>query len=393
MKILVAAASFTSGISGLERHALNLARCLLSQPEITSVFFVVAPWQRALLDAAKSLADPRLVTYMADMERSAPGRNLWYYRRLPRLAALMHVDLVHLAFPMPVNAAAFSCPTVVTLHDLYPCEIPMNFGFPKFHFNRMVLGQCLRNVDAIACVSNATRMQLHRYYPAASDKAVRIHNCVEAEDLSAEETPVAGWHGECFLLSIAQHRRNKNVPLLIRSFHRLLHSGRIGSTSRLAVVGIDGPETRALHQLVAHLGLQHSVRFLKGLPEAELQWFYRHCEALVAPSITEGFGLPIAEGLLAGCRIVCSDIPPHREIGGEHCTFVALGADAEEVLAAAVHAALRKPKPQPIALPQLSVPILAKEYIALYCRLIESRAADRVATPSMALAGEERRPS
>ena len=39
--------------------------------------------------------------------------------------------------PCPSMAASFSCPTVVTLHDLYPYEIPLNFGFPKFIFNRV----------------------------------------------------------------------------------------------------------------------------------------------------------------------------------------------------------------------------------------------------------------
>jgi hypothetical protein len=58
----------------------------------------------------------------------------------------------------------FACPTMVTLHDLYPYEMPMNFGFPKFIFNRMVLQQCLRNTDAIACVSETTLFRLKQVH-------------------------------------------------------------------------------------------------------------------------------------------------------------------------------------------------------------------------------------
>lgn len=373
MKILLAAASHASNISGLQRHAFNTARCLLPHPEISSLHIVVAPWQQNLAQAAGLHPDLRLTTHVAEMDRSARSRNLWHYRGLPKLAAQLQVDLVHLTYPAPLNAAAFHCPTVVTLHDLYPYEIPMNFGFPKFLFNRLILRQCLRNADAIACVSEATSSRLRQYAPAAVwRKAIRIYNCVEAEPHVASQSPIPGWLGEPFLLCIAQHRRNKNIPLLIQAFDRLLCSGQIESNAKLIVIGIPGPETKTIHRLVSARGLARRVHFLEGLSEPELQWCYRNCEALIAPSITEGFGLPVAEGLLAGCRIVCSDIPAHREVGEGHCRFVTLREDAARTLAAAIATALSEPKKPPVPLPWLSAPVLAKQFTALYRRLIAS---------------------
>ena len=141
---------------------------------------------------------------------------------------------------------------------------------------------------------------------------------------------------------------------------------------RLIILGITAQDTRRIHRLVSARGLGASMCFLEGLSEPELQWCYAHCEAVVAPSLTEGFGLPVAEGLLAGSRIVCSDIPAHREIGDGRCRFVALGRDEETKLAEATLEALKEPKGQPDVLPQLSASILAKEYISLYRRLITS---------------------
>ena len=373
MKILIAAASFSSHLSGLQRHAFHLVRCLLQQPEISAVHLVVAPWQRELVQAAGFSPDARLSIHVAEMKPGSLNRNLWYYWELPKLAASLHADVVHLSYPMPIRAASFACPTVVTLHDLYPYEIPLNFGFPKFIFNRVILRQCLRSVDAIACVSQATRLRLEQYLPArTSQKAVRIYNCVEAEPVCAMVSPISGWQGEPFLLCVAQHRRNKNIPLLIRTFDRLLRSGRIDVDMKLVIVGISGPETRDIHQLVSSHGLARSVQFMEGLTEPELQWCYARCKALAAPSITEGFGLPVAEGLLAGCRIICSDIPAHREIGNGHCRFVMLRDNAEEALAEAVAATLREPAKAPIVLPQFSPAILAKQYVALYRNFVAS---------------------
>jgi len=385
MKILLAAASFAANISGIQRHALSLARCLLLRPEVSALHLVVSPWQSDFAQLA-GLCDARLSTHIADISHSAISRNLWYYRRLPDLAAQMQADIVHLSFPVPCNRAAFNCPTVVTLHDMYPYEIPMNFGFPKFIINRAILQQCIRSVDAIACVSDATRNRLKQYAPASVwKKAVRIYNCVEPEPVSAAESPIPNWRGEPFLLCVAQHRRNKNIAMLIRAFGRLMRSEEITPDFKLVVVGIRGPESGNIQRLVTSSGLKGNVHFLEGLTEPALQWCYRHCAALVAPSLTEGFGLPVAEGLLTGCPIICSDIPAHREIADGYCHFVSLRTYPVEALAAAITDTLHEPKRQAISIPRLSASALAEQYIALYRRLVTSSALAKSARVAAAI--------
>src|SRR5271163_3563290 len=393
MKILIAAASFSSQISGLQRHAFNVVRCLLQLQEISAVHLVVAPWQSALVKDAGLDPDPRLTVHIGEMERSSLSRNLWYYRELPKLAARVQADVVHLTYPMPVDGAGFACPTVVTLHDLYPYEIPQNFGYPKCIFNRVVLQQCLRNVDAIACVSEITDVLLRRYAPAATfRKATRIYNCVEAEPLCAIESPIPGWQGEPFLLCVAQHRRNKNIPLLLRTFARLLQRRDIDSKMKLLVIGIAGPESRRIHRLVSDLHLDERVHFLEGLPEPELQWCYGRCEALVTPSITEGFGLPVAEALLAGCRVVCSDIPAFREVGGDHCHYIPLDSVAEQTFANAVQAAVHEPPPKPVAMPQLSAPVIAEQYMQIYRSTLSSAAAANARSSAVPIQNSQKGP-
>jgi hypothetical protein len=49
---------------------------------------------------------------------------------------------------------------------------------------------------------------------------------------------------------------------------------------------------------------------------------------------------------------------------------VKLEQDAVEALSAAIAAAVNEPKNPPISLPQLSGPVLAKQYVALYRRII-----------------------
>jgi glycosyltransferase involved in cell wall biosynthesis len=386
MRILVAAASFSSEMSGVQRHAFNVVRCLLKHRNVSAVDLIVAPWQRNLARTAGADFDSRVSTHIAPMENTSVSRNLWYYRKLPAVAASLKVDVVHLSYPMPINSVRFTCPTVVTLHDLYPYEIPLNFGFPKFLFNRVILQQCLRSVDAIACVSDATREQLRKYVPTSvSNRSTRIYNCVETAPSSSAMSPIPGWSGQQFLLCVAQHRRNKNIPLLIHTFARLLATRDLDSDAQMVIVGIRGPETKRIEEMISALRLKGKVHLLEGLPEDALQWCYARCEAVVVPSSTEGFGLPVAEALLAGCRVVCSDIPALREVGGQHCRFIPLGDNAVARFAEGISAIIREPAPLPLALPQLSAEVLAEQYIGLYRQLSHHPNCGRSTPPVTAL--------
>ncbi len=393
MRVIVPAVAFSSAISGVQRHALNLLHCLLKLPQVETVGVVIAPWQREMLACAGLLESDRLRVHIAEMTSSSFTRNRWYYRELPKLVSRVGASLVHFSYPVPVNAPALRCATVLTLHDLYPFEIPHNFGFPKVLLNQFILKQSLRSVSAIACVSEATRMTLRRLFPAAAAKAITIPNCIEPGLACALHSPLPDWRGEPFLLCVAQHRRNKNIPVAIRAFWRLLRSGKLSQHTRLVVIGIDGPETAHLNQLTKDLGLAASVLFLRGLTDAELQWFYARCEVLLAPSLTEGFGLPVAEAQLAGSRVVCSDIPSFREIGGHACVYVPLDGRADLQFALAIEKALQEPAPLPAALPQFSSATLASHYAALYKGLLAPSGcfvrSPSMTSPPLALGGRQ----
>jgi glycosyltransferase involved in cell wall biosynthesis len=393
MKVVIALASNSGQISGVQRHALNLASCLLTRSEITQVHLVAAPWQQSLLEDA-GLSDPRLHSHAAPMGNSAISRNLWFYAGLPSLAARLNADIVHLAYPVPLHRHAFACPVVATLHDLYPYDIPENFGFPKVLFNRAVLRQCISQADAIVCVSASTLARLRNLDERlAQEKARILYNVVHPHTSSSADEPFPAFQNvdskHPFLLCVAQHRRNKNILLVLRAFERLLNDGHLVPLTQLVIVGIPGPETPAIQSFIAAHGLSEQVLMLNGIPEAQLQWCYRHCSALLAPSIIEGFGLPVAEALIAGCRVVCSDIPAFRELAANTCHFFRLGLGEEENFRAAICEALALPSPDPIDLPQFATATLAARCMELYRSLLPASSSVHSMTRSELLSAEE----
>lgn len=370
LNIVIALVASSTELSGVSRHAANMARSLLTRPEISTVHVVLAKWQYQSFSEVLTQEDARLHIHKIRIGPSTVSRNLWYYFKFPELAAKLGADVVHLAYPVPLQRRAYACPVVVSLHDLYPYDIPANFGYPKVLFNRLILQQCLKAVDAIACVSDSTLRQLDMRSPkTALEKAVTIHNCVEPGPPMTAISPLPDWDNEPLVLCVAQHRRNKNILLALRVFYRLLLEGEISQVTRLVIVGIQGPETESIKRFIHVAGLTRNVLLVQGISDAELQWCYRHCELLLAPSIVEGFGLPVAEAILNDCRVVCSDISAFREVGGNYCHYVQLQPFAEEAFVRAIRFARKNRKPDPPVTNRFSAENIAKSYLQLYLGL------------------------
>ncbi len=371
MKIVVAALSAPCSLNGVSRHAANLVRGLLSAPGDREVHFLAGEWQRDMFLSAIGRTNAQFHFHWIPIRHSNFSRLAWYYRDLPSIAAQLEADVVHFACPAPVHAGAYKCPTVVTLHDLYPFDIPENFGILRSEITRQLMRQCLLKIDAIACVSAYTESRLAQWFPLeVSRKAVTIPNSVEPIRGSAR-APGMLREGQAFVLCIAQHRQNKNVPLALRVFSRALQTGLLPRHAKLLVLGITGPETRRILDEIRELGLVENVLLVSGISDQELLWCYRNCALLLAPSSIEGFGLPVAEALIAGCPVICSDIPAFREVGGDHCRYVASGSESVERYLTAIQQTIAEPRQAGLSLPGLDPAAVTRQYVELYQRLTE----------------------
>ena len=370
MNLLITALSAATGPSGICRHAHNLALCAASRGEVLHITLALGKWQETYFRDSFHLGDAKLDVVSVDIQNDAFSRNLWYLRELPVLTEKINADIVHLSFPVPFRRSALGCPVVVTLHDLYPYDEPDNFGFPKVFFNRVFLQQCLREVDCIACVSETTISRLKTRFPRfAHRKAVVVPNCVTIDSITPV-VPIDAYDN--FILVVGQHRANKNIPYAIKAFDELFRSGMISEQTVLLIVGNQGPETPLIRSVIKQKRLEDRVKLMMRVSDGELKWLYENCDLLVAPSWTEGFGLPVAEGLFCGSSVVCSDIPAFREIGGQTCHYFDLHAEPDgAAMYSAICNALKESPRRAEGLERFKVESVAKGYAALYTQLRE----------------------
>jgi glycosyltransferase involved in cell wall biosynthesis len=376
MNLLITAISSATGPSGICRHAYNLARCATDRGEVFQITLALGKWQELYFRNSFNLNAIRANIVSVNIPNDAFSRNIWYLRELPELADKVAADIVHLSFPVPIRRRTIRCPVVVSLHDLYPYDEPNNFGFPKVFFNRVFLQQCLGEVDCVASVSEITLSTLKARFPRfAHRKSVVIHNCVT---IGCNEPILPATRRRKFALIVAQHRANKNIPLALEVFEELLRQERIDKQASLLLVGNRGPETAAIRSLIEQRSLGASVELIEGVSDGELRWLYTNCEFLMAPSSMEGFGLPVAEGLFCGSRVVCSDIPAFREVGGDACHYFDLHAkSSSSAMVEAICNALAEPARPAKRLERFLLENVAREYAALYVRMAEDALAWR----------------
>lgn len=143
-----------------------------------------------------------------------------------------------------------------------------------------------------------------------------------------------------FALTVGTVEPRKNIGLLLDAFDRLWAQGR---DVRLVVVGREGWH---VEDLVARLGshpeLGRRLIWIGWMPDAEVDWLYRHAHVVAVPSWCEGYGLPVVEGLRRGAPVVSSTGGSLREVGGD----AVIHADPDDVEAwtAALGAHLAGPR-------------------------------------------------
>lgn len=372
MHVLISAVSRFLSPTGICRHAANVALALETRPEIRRISFVVGTWQEQYYRDTLKLGDSEKIKILpVSILNNSLHRNLWFKRGLPKLSKAIAADVVHLSFPVPIERRSLLCRTVVTLHDLYPYDIPENFGFPHVLLTRKLLRAAITNADAIACVSQTTLCRLCELFPKAQQKAVKIFNVVQPWRVTPRVPEVVLF--KSFVLTVAQHRQNKNLLLGIEGFAQLRQQKIVPPDSGLVIVGSPGPETGSLKQAISRLQLQNAVQMVSGIPEAELRWLYENCLLFMATSSFEGFCFPLVEAMFAGCRIVCSDIPVFREIGSSECVYFGLRQPAVESLLAAVRKVWNHARQHQTKAVEFSPAAIGEQYSGLYRKLVGLR--------------------
>lgn len=232
------------------------------------------------------------------------------------------IGLVHAHFGFPDaiivrrQAARARLPYVVTLHGDDAFKV-----LPRTDPIGRAVRRAVADASAVICVSDAMARAVSSVLDV--DPVVIPNGYDDALFTLSEQERDLG------LLFVGNLVPTKNVALLLRAYARVRPT--IGMP--LTVVG-DGPLRSTLTALAATLGIADSVNFLGVQNREEVAGLMARAVALALPSLSEGWGVVVAESLARGTPVVASRVGGVPEILGDEDGGVLIPPGDEDALAA-----------------------------------------------------------
>lgn len=237
----------------------------------------------------------------------------WHFYRL--LNSASH-DLFHFTyFGYPV---LYRKPFVATVHDLTPLLFktgkastrnPLVYNCKHTAFRFILSTQIARARCVITPTHTVKQQILDTFTVDDINKIVPVYEGVDRGLIdSTPSYEVADTLGDSFFLYVGNCYPHKNVSFLIDSWKTVIEDH---------MLVICGPEDHfsAIHKKqVEEAGLTKRIRFIHNLAKSELAGLYNRAKALIHPSLSEGFGLPVIEAMEYSLPVIASDIPVFQEL-------------------------------------------------------------------------------
>lgn len=240
------------------------------------------------------------------------------------------------AWPAVERARVAGATAVPVVYDLIPLKHPDIYGIEGARLLRRYLDAVMRHADLVATISTAVARELHA--ETHNDRFLRngpeILPWRLGCDLPAANGRIRDGVARLFrdrlpesaYLVLGAIEPRKNHLYILEAFRRLWADPATAHV-RLAIMGRPGHASAGILRAIrSDQRFGDRLVLLDDCDDAEVDHAYRHARGLVFASIAEGFGLPIAEALRHGQSVFASDLPIHREVGGDDCSYFPLAA-------------------------------------------------------------------
>ena len=230
--------------------------------------------------------------------KSLNRKNFDNYLLQSNLKGVFHATYYDLPENIPSNFK-----TVITIHDMIPEKL-QNFNYnDKSFINKKTAA--LRS-DAIIAVSNNTKQDIIDIFNIDPEKIFVIHHGCSILNVSQKDN--YNTIKKPYVLFIGRRHTYKNFPNMLKAFL----SSNISEQMSLVCVGggkFNNEEEKMIGDFKNIIQVNASDETLVGL--------YKNAEFLIVPSLYEGFGLPVLEGMALGCPVIASDTSSIPEVLGD----------------------------------------------------------------------------
>lgn len=210
--------------------------------------------------------------------------------------------------------------SIVVIHDLIHLQ-SAEFSLPHYRiYTSMLLKYIAKNALKIITVSDTTRQEFLMRHPGAADRTEVIYNGIDHDLFTPpSKTAIAKFKKKYnlpqrFFLIVGIGKRHKNVDFVVRSLAPLWQKGDLQIP--LVLGGTGGIIPDYVQNEITINKLSDRIITLPRLDRMELPLMYGAADLLIMPSLLEGFGFPVIEGMASGTPVLCSNASSLPEISG-----------------------------------------------------------------------------
>jgi len=243
---------------------------------------------------------------------------IWRYGILPRKLRNQGIDLIH--DPYEIGPLSFDIPfkKIITIHDVTPLLFPKLYGLIGIMLHKILYKKTVRNVDKIITCSTFSKKDIIKYLKVSQEKIKVIYNAADEKFKPLKQKEIIEVRqkynlGAQFILYVGLLHPRKNIPSLIKAYHKLKKEGM---GNKLVIAGKRSGKYKEIFKTVERLNLQKNVIFTGYVPDEDLPALYNAADLFVYPSLYEGFGLPPLEAMACGTPVITSNTSSLPEVVG-----------------------------------------------------------------------------
>ena len=255
----------------------------------------------------------------------------WTYFRMGSWlnARLSPDDLFHA--PYRILPRGLNAKSVITIHDVMQIVCP-DLVFPNPIIRAFVqpfwssaIRNAIRRANRILAVSRYSADDTLRVDASCASRlrvtlngkspSFRPIEKADAERLTSSIVPLE----QRFFLAVGGGYPNKNHVAAVCAFAKAFP---ISENVHLLVIQRRRTLPKELRQILRRLRLDSRIQVRSDVRNDELVALYNRAEALVFPSLYEGFGLPVLEAMACGCPVLCSNVTSLPEVAGDAALFI-----------------------------------------------------------------------
>ena len=209
--------------------------------------------------------------------------------------------------------------SVVTVQDLIHFKVPEAFSPWRRRAAGALLHRAVWGSGRVLVSSESTRRDLEERFRGCGSRIDTIPLGVSPffsvpEGGDPGPMPLSGIGGDPYLLCVGNRKPHKNLAVAVEVLARLRDQI---SGVRLVIAGEVFRGWEDVERRAEALGVRERIVAVEGISDSELRALYARCEALLFPSLYEGFGLPVLEAMGCGAPVVASNRSSVPEVVGD----------------------------------------------------------------------------